>query len=140
MHNGIGSRSYKTFFSSVFLLSIILFLYVTKTQAYQQKSEKFFVIEEKKFGRIDSWSPTLYNFFFSFSGFRHSQEKILSSSKSSIRSRGFHGNFFRHKNFFFDIFEKYYCFQFLNMISLHFAIIWKLVLKIYSESHLKIAT
>jgi len=32
------------------------FLYVTKTQAYQQKTEKFFVSEEKKFGRIDSWS------------------------------------------------------------------------------------
>jgi len=30
------------------------FLYVTKTQAYQQKTEKFFVSEEKKFGRIDS--------------------------------------------------------------------------------------
>jgi len=26
-----------------------------KMQAYQQKTEKFFVIEEKKFVRIDSW-------------------------------------------------------------------------------------
>jgi len=32
----------------------IFFLYVTKMQAYQQKTEKFFVSEEKKFGRIDS--------------------------------------------------------------------------------------
>jgi len=31
----------------------IFFLYVTKMQAYQQKTEKFFVSEEKKFGRID---------------------------------------------------------------------------------------
>ncbi len=31
------------------------FMYVTETQAYQQKTEKFFVSEEKKFGRIDSW-------------------------------------------------------------------------------------
>ncbi len=30
------------------------FLYVTKMQAYQQKTEKFFVSEEKKFGRIGS--------------------------------------------------------------------------------------
>jgi len=30
------------------------FLYVMKTQAYQGKTEKFFVSEEKKFGRIDS--------------------------------------------------------------------------------------
>jgi hypothetical protein len=29
-------------------------LYVTKMQAYQQKTEKFFISEEKKFGRIDS--------------------------------------------------------------------------------------
>ncbi len=27
-------------------------MYVIKTQAYQQKTEKFFVSEEKKFGRI----------------------------------------------------------------------------------------
>jgi len=26
-------------------------------QAYQRKTEKFFVSEEKKFGRIDSWEP-----------------------------------------------------------------------------------
>ncbi len=32
----------------------IFFLYVTKMQAYQRKTEKFFVSEEKKFGRIDS--------------------------------------------------------------------------------------
>jgi len=31
-----------------------LFSYVTKMQAYQQKTEKFFVSKEKKFGRIDS--------------------------------------------------------------------------------------
>jgi len=30
------------------------FLYVTKTQAYKWKTEKFFVSEEKKFGRIDT--------------------------------------------------------------------------------------
>jgi len=30
------------------------FLYVTKTQAYQRKTEKFFVSEEKKFGRSGS--------------------------------------------------------------------------------------
>ena len=35
------------------------FLYVTKTQPYQQKTEKFFVSEEKKFGRIDSRSRIL---------------------------------------------------------------------------------
>jgi hypothetical protein len=29
-------------------------MYVTKTQAYQRKTEKFFVSEEKKFGMIDS--------------------------------------------------------------------------------------
>ena len=32
------------------------FSYVTNTQAYQQKTEKFFVSEEIKFGRIDSRS------------------------------------------------------------------------------------
>ncbi len=30
--------------------------YLKKTQAYHQKTEKFFVSEEKKFGRIDSWA------------------------------------------------------------------------------------
>jgi len=30
------------------------FLYVTKMQAYQRKTEKFFISKEKKFGRIDS--------------------------------------------------------------------------------------
>jgi len=30
------------------------FLHITKMQAYQQKTEKFFVSEENKFGRIDS--------------------------------------------------------------------------------------
>jgi len=30
------------------------FLCATKMQAYQQKTEKFFVSDEKKFGRIDS--------------------------------------------------------------------------------------
>jgi len=56
------SRSYQTFFSLFFFFSIKLghfainnfFLYVTKMQAYQQKTEKFFVSEEKKFDRIDS--------------------------------------------------------------------------------------
>jgi len=39
----------------------IFFLYVTKLQAYQRKTEKFFVSEEKKFGRIDprGWSKSL---------------------------------------------------------------------------------
>jgi len=32
------------------------FLYVTKMQAYQRKTEKFLVREEKKFGEIDPWS------------------------------------------------------------------------------------
>jgi len=36
------------------------FLYVMKTQAYQGKTEKFFVSEEKKFGRIDSWFQKLF--------------------------------------------------------------------------------
>jgi len=53
----------KLFFLCYFFFGIKLgnfainnfFLYVTKMQAYQQKTEKFFVIEEKKFGRIDSW-------------------------------------------------------------------------------------
>jgi len=56
------SRSYQTFFSRFFSSSLKLshfsinnfFLYVIKTQAYQQKTEKFFVSEEKKFGRINS--------------------------------------------------------------------------------------
>ncbi len=39
----------------------IFFLYVTKTQAYQQKTEKFFSSEEKKFGRIDSDRKILEN-------------------------------------------------------------------------------
>jgi len=30
-------------------------------QAYQQKTEKFFVSKEKKFGRIDSWSTNNQN-------------------------------------------------------------------------------
>jgi len=50
-------------FSSYFFFGVKLghftinnfFLYVTKTQAYQQKTKKFFVSEEKKFDRIDSW-------------------------------------------------------------------------------------
>jgi len=50
------------FFSVFFFFGIKLghftiykfFLYATKTQAYQQKTEKFFVSEEKKFGRINS--------------------------------------------------------------------------------------
>jgi len=53
----------KLFFLRFFSFSVNLghftinkfFLYVTKTQAYQQKTEKFFVSEEKKFGRINSW-------------------------------------------------------------------------------------
>jgi len=52
------------FFSAFFFFGVKLghftihtfFLYVTKIQAYQQKTEKFFVSEEKKFGRIDSWT------------------------------------------------------------------------------------
>ncbi len=52
----------KLFFSLFFFFGVklghfainIFFLYVTKMQAYQQKMEKFFVSEEKKFGRIDS--------------------------------------------------------------------------------------
>jgi len=41
------------------------FLYVKKTQAYQQKTEKFFVSEEKMFGRIDSRSfITVLTFFY----------------------------------------------------------------------------
>jgi len=55
------SRSYQTYFSQFFFSSLRLghfsinnfFLHLTKTQAYQQKTEKFFVREEKKFGRID---------------------------------------------------------------------------------------
>jgi len=42
----------------------IFFLYVTKTEAYQQKTEKIFVSEEKKFGRIDSRSQSYQTFFF----------------------------------------------------------------------------
>jgi len=57
------SRSYQTFFSLFFFFGVKLghftinnfFLYVTKMQAYKRKTEKFFVSEEKKFGRIDSW-------------------------------------------------------------------------------------
>jgi hypothetical protein len=49
------SRSYKTFFSSFFFFRINLghftfntfFMYVTKTQAYHRKTEKFFVSKEK---------------------------------------------------------------------------------------------
>jgi len=52
------------------------FLYVTKMQAYQQKTEKFFVSEEKKFGRIDSrfWWRKLSK------DFRQSNRKNLSPS------------------------------------------------------------
>jgi hypothetical protein len=32
-------------------------MYVTKTHVYHRKTEKFFVSEEKKFGRIDSRVP-----------------------------------------------------------------------------------
>jgi len=61
-NRGSWSRSYQTFFLRFFFFGVKLghfiinnfFLYVTKTQAYQQKTEKFFVSEEKKFGRIDS--------------------------------------------------------------------------------------
>jgi len=67
-----SSRSYQTFFSSFFLFGVKLghftinnfFLYVTKMQAYQQKTEKFFVIEEKKFGRIISGADPIKLFFF----------------------------------------------------------------------------
>ena len=34
------------------------FSYVTNTQAYQRKNEKFFLSEEIKFGRIDSWTQS----------------------------------------------------------------------------------
>ncbi len=52
----------KLFFSTFFFFGVKLghfttnnfFLYVTKTQAYQRKTEKFVVSEEKKFGRIGS--------------------------------------------------------------------------------------
>jgi len=52
----------KLFFLRFFFFGIKLghftihnfFLFVTKTQAYQRKVEKFFISEEKKFGRIDS--------------------------------------------------------------------------------------
>ena len=44
------------------------FSYVTNTQAYQRKPEKFFVFRRKKFGRIDSRREEIYvcaemNFF-----------------------------------------------------------------------------
>jgi hypothetical protein len=42
----------------------IFFLYVTKMQAYQQKTKKFFVSKEKKFGRIDSWLKIRKNVIF----------------------------------------------------------------------------
>jgi len=60
---GPGVDPIKLFFLRFFFFGIKLghstinnfFLYVSKTQAYQQKTEKFFVSEEKKFSRIDSW-------------------------------------------------------------------------------------
>jgi hypothetical protein len=76
----------KLFFLQYFFFGVKLghftinnfFLYVTKMQAYQRKTEKFFVSEEKQFGRIDScmhscnWrrnecvysQPSLYAVFF----------------------------------------------------------------------------
>ena len=36
------------------IIKTTFFSYVTNTQAYQRKTEKFFVSEEIKFGRIDS--------------------------------------------------------------------------------------
>jgi len=42
------------------------FQYVAKTQAYQRKTEKFFVSEEKKFGRIDSRCQFRQHFSSSF--------------------------------------------------------------------------
>jgi len=42
------------------------FLYVTETQAYQWKMEKFFVTEEKKFGRIDSGGQFHQHFMHAF--------------------------------------------------------------------------
>ncbi len=57
-----GVNPTKLFFLRFFFFGIklghfsinIFFLCVTKMQAYQQKTEKFSVSEEKKFGRIDS--------------------------------------------------------------------------------------
>jgi len=57
----LGVDPTKLFFLRFFFFGIKLghftiqkfFLYATKTQAYQQKTEEFFVSEEKKFGRID---------------------------------------------------------------------------------------
>jgi len=62
MNAFIGVDPTKLFFLCFFSFGVKLghftinkyFLYVTKTQAYQQKTEKFFVSEEKKFDRIDS--------------------------------------------------------------------------------------
>jgi len=59
----------KLFFLHFFFFGIKLghftvnnfFLYVSKTQAYQQKTEKFFVSKEKKFGRINSRSIVSVN-------------------------------------------------------------------------------
>jgi len=54
----LGVDPTKLFFLRLFFFGVKLghftIMYVTKTQAYQQKTEKFFVSEEKKFGRIES--------------------------------------------------------------------------------------
>ncbi len=55
-----GADPVKLFFfflllSEVILQSIIFFLFVMNTQAYQQKAEKLFVSEEIKFYRIGYW-------------------------------------------------------------------------------------
>jgi len=57
------SRSYKTFFLRFLFFGVKLghftiddfFLHVTNVKAYQQKTEKIFVSEEKKFYRIGSF-------------------------------------------------------------------------------------
>jgi len=64
------SRSDQTFFSPFFFFCVKLghftinnfFLYVTKMQAYQQKTEKFFVCEEKS---LVGSTPGVENFFVS---------------------------------------------------------------------------
>jgi len=89
------SRSYQTFFSPFFFFGVKLgdftinnfFLYVTKMQAYQQKAEKFFVGEEKKFGRIDSrWMSISFFFDFRYQwqlySFKRKSRKCIWNSRS----------------------------------------------------------
>ncbi len=58
------------------------FLYVTKPQAYQQKPEKFFVIEEKKFGRIDSSFSQIFAIIDGFGKYFKCSSKIFMSVSS----------------------------------------------------------